>query len=86
MSFDRYPKKQQIVSEISIKCDQAHLGMTNQITEFMKPKYLQNNSRDEIDFYVHIYPKKQPFDSTIYIGSAQKCPDNFKCTHKVLSK
>ena len=57
MSFDRYPKKQQIVSEISIKFNQAYLGilLTNQITEFMKLQYLQNASRDEIPFlYVYI--------------------------------
>ena len=52
MSFDRYPKREQIVPEFSIKWDQVHLGMllTNQIKEFMKIQYLQNNSRDELDF------------------------------------
>ena len=63
MSFDRYSNKQQIVSEISIKCDQAHLGMLllNQTKEFMKAQYLQNESRDGIDFlydiciYIHMY-------------------------------
>ena len=52
MSFYRYPKKQQIVSKISIKYDQAHRGtlFTNQITEFMELQYLQNESTDEIDF------------------------------------
>ena len=60
MYFDRYQKKKQIVSEISIKCNQAHLGilLTNQITKFMKFQYLQNELRDEIDFlYVYI-PKE----------------------------
>ena len=73
MYFDRYPKKQQIVSEISIKCNQAHLGMLliNQITEFMKFQYLQNESRDKIDFFICIYPKKQPSDSNIHIENAQ---------------
>ena len=33
------------------------------------------------DFYMHRYPKKQPFNSNIYIGSAQTCADTFKiCT------
>ena len=50
MSFDRYSKKQQIVSEISIKCDQAHMLLTNEIIELMKVQYLQNELRDEIDF------------------------------------
>ena len=57
MSFDRYPKKQQILSEISIKCNQTYLGilLSNQITEVMKVQYLQNELRDEIDFlYVYI--------------------------------
>ena len=58
MSFDRYPEKRQIVSAISIKCNQAYLGilLTNQITEFMKVQYLQNELRDEIGFlnvYIH---------------------------------
>ena len=39
-----------------------------------------------IYIYIYIYPKKQPFDSNIYTGSAQKSPDTFKSTHKVLSK
>ena len=45
-------KKLQIVSEISIECDQTHLGMllTNWITEFMNFQYLQNKSRDKTDF------------------------------------
>ena len=48
-AFVSYPKKQQIVPVISIKCDQAHLGilLTNQITEFMKVQYLQKKVRDE---------------------------------------
>ena len=52
MSFDRYPKREQIVPEFSIKWDLVHLCMllTNQIKEFMKVQYLQNNSRDELDF------------------------------------
>ena len=52
MYFDRYPKKQQIFSEISIKCNQAHPGiyLTNQITKFIKFQHLQNESRGEIDF------------------------------------
>ena len=52
MYFDRYPKKQQIVSEILIKCNQAHLGilLTNQITKFMKFQNLQDELRDGIDF------------------------------------
>ena len=57
MSFDRYPKKQQIVSEISIKYDQAHLAMllTNQITEFLKVQYLRNEPKNEICFlYAYI--------------------------------
>ena len=82
MFFDRYPKKQKIVSEISIKCDQAHLDMllTNNITEFMKVQYLQNESRDKTDFYMHRYQKKQPFDSNIYIRCAQKYAVTFKST------
>ena len=55
--FKIFAKKRQIVSETSIKCNQAHLGMllTNQITEFMKFQYLQNELRDKIDFlYVYI--------------------------------
>ena len=49
MSFGRYPKKQQIFAEILIKYDQAHLGtlLTNQITEFLKVQYLQNEPSDE---------------------------------------
>ena len=35
-------------------------------------------------FFRQIYLKMQPFDSNN--GSAQKCPDTFKSTHKVLSK
>ena len=35
-------------------------------------------------FFRQIYLKEQPFDSNN--GSAQKCPDTFKSTHKVLSK
>ena len=52
MSFDRYPKKQEVVSEISIKCDLVHLGMlvTNEITEFMKVQYVEYKLRDETDF------------------------------------
>ena len=60
MSFNRYPKKRQIVSEISIKCNQAHLGilLANQITEFMKVQYLQNESRAEIDL-LYVYKSKE---------------------------
>ena len=49
MFFDIYLKKQKIVSEILITCDQAQLVMllTNQITEFIKVQYLQKESRDE---------------------------------------
>ena len=49
MFFYIYLKKQEIVLEILIKCDQPHLVMlfTNQITEFIKVQYLQNESRDE---------------------------------------
>ena len=49
MFFDIYLKKQKIVSEILITCDQAQLVMllTNQITEFIKVQYLQNESRDK---------------------------------------
>ena len=36
--------------------------------------------------YMHIYPKKQPFNSNIYNRSTQKCPDTFKSTYKELSK
>ena len=48
MSFHRYPKKQQ-----KIKCDYANLVMllANQIIEFVKVEYLQNQPRDEIDFF-----------------------------------
>ena len=45
-------KKHQVVLEISIKCDETHMSMllTNQITEFVNVQYIQNESRDEIDF------------------------------------
>ena len=51
MSFDRHLRKQEIVSEISIKCDQPRLCMflANQITEFLEAQYLQNELRDEND-------------------------------------
>ena len=70
MYFDKYPKKQQIVSETSIKCNQAHLGilLTNRITEFMKFQYLQNESRDEIDF-LYVYISKEATTSFKHIYS-----------------
>ena len=37
-------------------------------------------------FYLHKYQKKQPFDLSMYIGSAQTCPDTFKSAHKEPSK
>ena len=60
MSFDRYQKKHQIVSEFSVKCDQIHLGMscTNHITGFLKGQYLQNDSRDGIDFFCEYKSKE----------------------------
>ena len=86
MSFDIYPKKWQIVLQISIKCNQALLGIlfTNQITELIKVQYLQNELRDEIDF-LYVYISKGAIIN-MYIGSAQKCPDSSESTHKVLSK
>ena len=69
MSFYRYPKKQLIVSEIPIKCDQTHLGMllTNQITEFMKIQHLQHYSRNKIDFlYAWISKEANLIQTYIY--------------------
>ena len=57
-----------------------------QITEFMKVQYLQNKSRHEIDWFKHRCPKKQPFDSNIYVESAQKFSVTLKITDKLLYK
>ena len=48
MTFDRYPKRQQIL----VKYDQDFLGMlfTNQITGFLKVEYVRNVPTNEIDF------------------------------------
>ena len=69
MHFYGYPKKQQIVSEIPFKCDQAHLGMllTNQITEFIKIQYPHNYSRNKIDFlYAWISKEANLIQTYIY--------------------
>ena len=52
MSFDRYPKRQQVLSEISTECDQEHLCIlfTNQIIGFLKVEYFWNIQTKEIGF------------------------------------
>ena len=54
----------------------------------MTVQYLQNELPRKKNGFVDAYisPKKQPFDSNIYNGSTQKCPDTFKSTYKELSK
>ena len=44
MSFDRHLRKQEIVSEILIKCDQPlYMFLANQITEFLKANISRMN-------------------------------------------
>ena len=79
MSFDRYPRKQQMWPGT------AGYALDNQITRFLKVQYLRNESKGENVFFLYAEISKEATNLNIII-SLQTWSDAFKITPKVLSK